>query len=98
MEVIFKDAELDKLETDPAFTGDWSPGIVKSYRKKMQTIRAATDERDIRNMKSLHFEKLQPPRSHQHSIRLNEQWRLILEFTGEAPNKRVVVMGIEDYH
>jgi plasmid maintenance system killer protein len=31
-------------------------------------------------------------------MRLNDQWRLILEFEGEGTTKVVVVCGIEDYH
>jgi plasmid maintenance system killer protein len=31
-------------------------------------------------------------------MRLNDQWRLIIEFVGEAPHKNVVIMSIEDYH
>jgi toxin HigB-1 len=98
MEVTFRDAALDTLESDANATGGWPHAIVKSYRKKMQAIRAASDERTFRQMKSLHFEKLQPPRSHQHSMRLNDQWRLVLEFSGESPNKKVVIVAIEDYH
>jgi proteic killer suppression protein len=64
----------------------------------MQQIRAAVDERFIRDMKSLHFEKLKPPRDHQHSIRLNDQWRLILQIAGEGKDKRVLIVAIEDYH
>jgi len=98
VEVEFKDDDLDKVESDARFTGGWPPNIVSSFRRKMQHIRAAADERFIRNMKSLHFEKLQPPRDHQHSVRINDQWRLILEIVGEGENKRIVVVGIEDYH
>jgi len=98
MEVKFKDADLDRMETDPHFAAGWPPNIVSSYRRKMQLIRAAADERFIRSMKSLHFEKLAPPRDHQHSIRLNNQWRLILELIGEGERKRVVIFGLEDYH
>jgi proteic killer suppression protein len=98
MEVDFQDADLDKMEIDPHFSGGWPPNIVSSYRRKMQLVRAAADERFIRNMKSLHFEKLKPPRDHQYSIRLNDQWRLILELVGEGRQKRIVIVGIEDYH
>lgn len=49
-------------------------------------------------MKSLRFEKLKGARQKQHSMRLNDQWRLILEFEGEGTTKVVVVCGIEDYH
>jgi proteic killer suppression protein len=49
-------------------------------------------------MKGLHFEKLQGARAHQRSVRLNKQWRLILELVDTKPEKTVRVIGIEDYH
>ena len=98
MEVEFRDGDLDRMECDPHFAAGWPPNVVSSFRRKMQLIRAAVDERFVRNLKSLHFEKLKRPRDHQHSIRLNDQWRLIIEFIGEGKSKRVVVVGIEDYH
>jgi proteic killer suppression protein len=51
----------------------------------MQTIRAAPDERVFYQLKSLHFEELLGNRSHQHSMRLNDQWRLIIEFVTDLP-------------
>ena len=94
----FQDASLDRLETDTSATGGYPPGVVRAFRKRMQFIRAAPDERVFYEWKSLHFEKLKGDRSHQHSVRLNDQWRLIIEFQGEAPNKTIVIVGIEDYH
>jgi proteic killer suppression protein len=98
MEVRFAKDYLDQLETDPDYDAGLPREVVKSYRKKVQVIRAATDERDLYAMKSLHFEKLKGDRSHQRSIRLNQQWRLILEITEVAPSKIVVLVDIEDYH
>jgi proteic killer suppression protein len=99
MEVRFDDDDdLDRLETDPDFTGGRAPAVVRGFRKVMQFIRAAADERDFYAMKSLRFEKLQGARDHQRSMRLNDQWRLIVEFEGKGENKVVVVKGIEDYH
>ena len=98
MEVQFRDEKLDRLETDPKYDGGFSQAIVTAYRKRMQMIRAAPDERVFYQLKSLHFEKLQGNRSHQYSMRLNDQWRLIIEFAGEAPQKTVVIASIEDYH
>ena len=94
----FADERLDRLETDPRYTAGFSQVVVRAYRKCMQVIRSAPDERVFYGMKSLHFEKLQGKRSHQRSIRLNDQWRLIIEFEGKAPGKIVVVVSIEDYH
>jgi len=98
MNVTFKDQNLAKLESDAEFDGGYNSSLVKAFRKRMQQIRAAVDERDFYAFKSLRFEKLKGKRAHQHSIRLNDQWRLILEFVGEAPNKITVIVSIEDYH
>lgn len=98
MDVAFRDADLDRLETDASFDGGHQPAIVKAFRKRMQAIRAAADERDFRNQKSLRFEKLKADRAHQHSMRLNDQWRLILELKGKGRDKTVVIVRIEDYH
>lgn len=98
MDVTFEDDDLETLERDAKFDAGHSPAIVKAFRKRMQLIRAAADERDFYNLRSLHFERLKGDRSHQYSMRLNDQWRLIVELRGEAPNKTVVVVSIEDYH
>lgn len=98
MEVAFEDDDLDRLETDAKYDAGFSPGVVKAFRKRMQVIRSAVDERLFYAMKSTRFEKLKGDRDGQYSMRLNDQWRLILRFTGEAPNKIVVVISIEDYH
>jgi len=98
MEVEFKNDALDKLETDINFNGGYSQAIVSMFRRRMQFIRGATDQRDFYTQKSLHFEKLKGDRSHQYSMRLNGQWRLILTFDKESSPTIVVVVGIEDYH
>lgn len=98
MEAQFRDGRLNRLETDPKYDGGFSQAVVTGFRKRMQMIRAAPDERVFYQLKSLHFEKLQGNRSHQYSVRLNDQWRLIIEFEGNAPQKTVVIMSIEDYH
>ena len=89
MEVEFADDDLDRLEIDLQFTAGFEREVVRGFRKVMQVIRDAPDERDFYALKSLHFEKLQGSRSHQRSMRLNKKWRLIVELHGEAPNKVV---------
>jgi proteic killer suppression protein len=64
----------------------------------MQRIRAALDERDCYAMKSLNFEKLRGNREGQYPVRLNLQWRLILELRGDHPCKVVAIVEIVDYH
>lgn len=102
VEVIFDSDDLDRLEVDAKWTAGLSQGIVKAFRKRMQQIRATVDEREFYQMKSLRFEKLGGKRQHQHSMRLNDQYRLILEVLKENPEgkkgKVIRVIGIEDYH
>ncbi len=98
MEVSFADERLDRLETDPAYTAGFSDSVVRAFRLRMGYIRAADDERAFYGMKSLHFEKLKGSRQHQHSMRLNNQYRLIVEITGRANNKVLTVIDIADYH
>lgn len=98
MEVEFDDDNLDRLETDPQFTAGFSQEIVRAYRKRMQQIRAFRDERDFMALKSLHFEKLKGDRQGQHSVRLNLQWRLVLEIRGDHPCKVIGIVEIVDYH
>ncbi len=100
MEVVFADDDLDRLEVDSGFIVRNMPqGIVKAYRKRMQIIRAALDERDFYKLKSLHFERLEGKRKHQYSMRLNDQYRLVLELLDKDPQRKVVkIVSIEDYH
>lgn len=98
MNVRIDDDDLRRLEIDPTFTAGLDQALVTAFRRRMQAIRTAHDERDFYRMRSWHFEKLLGNRQHQHSVRLNDQFRLIFEFEGTDPQKTVAVKGIEDYH
>src|SRR6478752_1665389 len=96
MDVDYKDENLRRVEMDPNADCGLGEGVTNGFRKRMQSIRAALDERDFYAQKSLHFEKLRGSRAHQRSMRINDKWRLIIELVGEASNKRVLIVGIED--
>lgn len=98
MEIIFRNKNFDRLETDFEFMAGFVPGVVKAYRKRLWAIRNATDERDFYVFKSWRYEKLEGNRSHQRSIRLNKQWRLIIEIVEMKPSNVIEIVGIEDYH
>ena len=93
----FKDENLRQVEVDPKADCGRGQAVTRAFRKRMQQIRAALDERDFYAQKGLHFEKLEN-RGEQRSMKLNDQWRLIVEIVGEAPKKTVWIIGIEDYH
>ncbi len=98
MDVDFEDASLKRLEADPGFTAGYDAALVKAFRKRMQLIRAAADERAFYALKSLHYEKLKGDRDGQSSMRLNDQWRLLLRVQQDQDGKTVVVISIIDYH
>src|SRR3546814_3674340 len=95
MEVAFEDPALQKLESDPAFTAGFEAAIVKAFRKRMQLIRAAVEERTFYAMKSLHYEKLKGNRDGQRSMRLNAKWRLVMRLQEDAAGNLVVVVSIK---
>ena len=47
MEVDFDDDRLDRLETDRDFDAGYGREVIKGFRKLMQVIRQAPDERDF---------------------------------------------------
>ena len=98
MEVVFASDRLERLANDAEVDGGFPQAVVKVCRRRIQFVRAATDERDFYAMHSLHFEKLKGDRSHQKSMRLNKQWRLVLEIIPGKPKNTVRVVNIEDYH
>lgn len=98
MDVEFEDDTLQALESDPNYSSEFELAVVKGFRKCMQIIRNAPDERDFYALKSLHFEKLKGNRDGQYSMRLNLQWRLIFRFVRRNNGKTVVIISISDYH
>ena len=98
MEVQFADSSLERLETDASFTGGRDRAIVRAFRMRMQAIRAAKDLRDLYVFRSWRLKKLGGNRSHQRSIRLNDQWRLIVEVMDDTTPNGMRIMAIEDYH
>jgi proteic killer suppression protein len=98
MDVEFADDDCYRLDSDASFDMGLPPGVVKAYRKRLTTIRAAVDERPFYAHKSWHYEKLKGNRQHQHSLRLNDQYRLILEIVVADSGRLVRIIGVEDYH
>lgn len=92
MRVEYEDEELRRLAEDPAYVPkQWGPDVVTAYRKKIQLLDAATDERDLRAIRSLHLEQLSGDRKGQSSIRLNIKFRLILTFVTRGDRVAVVL-------
>jgi len=89
MEVEFHDKSLALIETDRAADTRLPISVINSLRQKLVVIRAAPDERTLRNWKSLHYEKME---GDERSIRINKQYRLIFTLdTARKPNKMMIL-------
>ena len=97
MEIVFKDATLALIESEAAGETKLPVAVIKAARRKLTVLRAAVDDRSLRNWKSLHYEKLKGDREGQRSIRLNDQYRMVFVLTG-TDVLTATILGIEDYH
>ena len=71
-----------------------SQDLAKAARRKMQVLDAAENINDLRVPSGNRLEKLQPPREGQHSIRVNDQYRICFTWiNGGADDVELV-----DYH
>lgn len=98
MEIEYESDTLKQLANDESFTAGFSEAVVNAYRKRIQIIDAAPDERALYAMTSLRFEKLKGDRVGQWSMRLNDRWRLIVRLVKKPTGKTVAVIEIVDYH
>jgi toxin HigB-1 len=98
MDIVFADPKLSLIETEDAGQTRLPVPVIKSARRKLTALRAAPDDRTLRNWKSLHYEKLKGDREGQRSIRLNDQFRMILTLDETTNPPTATILGIEDYH
>ncbi len=98
MEIEFADPALALIETDDAGATRLPVAVIKSTRRKLTVLRAATDDRTLRNWKSLHYEKLNGDREGQRSIRLNDKYRMVFELDSDVEPQKATILSIEDYH
>lgn len=97
MILTFEDDDLEKLYGTPGFVlAHIGPELKKAYLKTLNLLEAANSQQDIRAFKALRLEKLAGDRDGQHSVRINQQWRLILILASDSDPIRIV--EIVDYH
>jgi toxin HigB-1 len=94
MDVEFCDKTLALVETDQAAQTKLPFAVINSLRQKLVVIRAAPDDRTLRNWRSLHYEKMQ---GEERSIRLNNQFRLIFTISGEKETTKMTILRVWDH-
>ena len=89
----FKSKEAEKI-----FQGRYSKRIPKNIQRlaarKLEMLAAATELKTLRIPPSNRLEKLKGDRAGQHSMRINDQWRICFKWkAGDAHDVEIV-----DYH
>jgi proteic killer suppression protein len=72
----------------------WSPQLQRIALRKLRVLEAADDLNDLRVPPRNRLERLRGKRAGQHSIRINDQWRICFRWrSGDAYEVEIV-----DYH
>jgi len=74
-----------------------SASIRRNLFRKIQIIDDATCDLDLRSPPGNHFEKLSGVLKDKHSIRVNQQWRLIFIWDGTLGKARKIYLDNHDY-
>ena len=98
MRFQFKNKKLEALYIEERDAHKYPPGVVSAFFEVMAVIDSALDERDLYALKGLRYEKLAGERREQHSLRLNRQFRLIVERAQDDDGLYLLIVNIEDYH
>jgi toxin HigB-1 len=86
-------------DTEDFYHGTRRPGrfpstVVKSALRKLDMIEAAHGLNDLRSPPGNRLEALKDDRQGFHSIRINNQWRIVFKWRGE----HAFEVSIVDYH
>ena len=96
MELRFADPELERLYSDKKYMGKRGSNLVRAFRRRVFSMMAAPDERTFREDKGAHYEVVRA-RPGYYSMKLNDQYRIIFTYEGEAP-KTIVIDAISDHY
>ncbi len=97
MRYKFADRKLEQLYLYGTGSEQYPHGVVEAFIKRVRTIEGAKDERDLRALKSLHFEKLKSKKN-LYSMRLNKGLRLIITFEKDKERKILVLKEINKHY
>lgn len=96
----FKGEKLKALYTQEEGGHRYPPAVVKRFFEVMAIIDSMPNEGDLYFFKSLHYEKLKGTRGKmgERSLRLNDQWRLIIRLETDPKGKTILVLEIGDHY
>jgi proteic killer suppression protein len=97
MIVSFRDEWLRAFFVEDARSRNIPPDLESLLFRKLQVIDDATTDQDLRVPPSNHFEKLRGSLAGLHSIRVNQQWRLVFQWDGSRGEAKGVYLDDHSY-
>jgi proteic killer suppression protein len=97
MIVSFRDGWLHDFFIGDVRSKKIPPDLESRLFRKIQMIDDATTDQDLRVPPSNHFEKLRGNLEGYHSIRVNNQWRLIFQWNGGRGEAKGVYLDSHRY-
>jgi proteic killer suppression protein len=97
MIVSFRDEWLRAFFVEDARSRNIPPDLESRLFRKLQVIDDATTDQDLRVPPSNHFEKLRGSLAGLHSIRVNQQWRLVFQWDGSRGEAKGVYLDDHSY-
>lgn len=98
MKVEFADDELAQICTDQAFRLGLPVAVIRTARTRLIQLEAARDERDLRNLKGLHYKKGKGDRADERSVRINDQYRIVFTLSDDERPPIIRITKIGDTH
>lgn len=98
MKIEFADDDLAQICTDQAFKLGLPVAVIRTARNRLIQLEAARDERDLRNLKGLHYKKGKGARENERSVRINDQYRIVFTLSDDEHPPLIRITMIGDTH
>ena len=106
MRVVFKSERLEEIYKQGAEVGKSRYGkeVIKAFIRKIDILAAVANSVELAKFKSLHLETLKKEERYKgmHSIRVNDQYRIIFKLTKEKDGTETIeiaeIHDLTDYH
>jgi len=93
----FKRAKDRLLYTEEKGAEKYPTGVVDAFFEVMSMVAGEPDERGFYVRKSLNFKKLKGDRQGRRSLRLNDQYRLIVSLEQDREGKYLLIHNIDKH-
>lgn len=100
MKVKIEDGHLDVVAQAKLLTGSQIyPGeVVKRFQQRLSQIKICRNMQELRNIKSLHVEKLEPKANGKYSMRVNDSWRIVFRIERKSGRQEIIIEKLNNHY